>query len=68
MLAMNLIKTKRVRYKLYQTAVRASGYDLVRFHPKVAPLELEYLVNLTHELHRELLLSHIIVCFDNYTE
>ena len=68
MLSVNLIETERVGYKLNQTAVRSCRYDLVRLHPEVAPLELEDLINLTHKLHRKLLLPHVIVSFDHYAE
>ena len=65
---MNFVQAHRVIYVVNQTAIRPCCQDLIGLEPQWEPLYVEYLLNLTDELHSELLLSHIIIAFHNETE
>ena len=68
MLSMNFVETLRIGHEFDQATIRSSCQDLIRLHPQIAPLELENLIDLAHQLHRELLLPNIIVRLNNHAK
>lgn len=65
MLFMNLVEAHRVGDEFNQTTVRARRQNLIGLHPQIDFLELEDLVNLADQLHRELLLPHVVIRLHN---
>ena len=68
MLAVDFVEALRIGHELNQAAVGPRRQYLVRLHLQVAPLELEDLINLTHQLHRKLLLPNVIVGFHDHAK
>jgi hypothetical protein len=57
---MDFVNTYSVVNNFDQTTVRSSSKNLISFEPEIQLFNLENLVNLRNQLHRELFLSHIV--------
>ena len=68
MLPVDLVQAQRVGHDLDEPTVRACGEDLIGSEPALNLFELEYLVDLTDQLDRELLLPHFVVRLDYHSE
>lgn len=62
--ALQRIDRKSILHHFNQAAPLPSCKDFIRFQPEVQLFQFEYLIHLCDQLHRELLLTHVIIALD----